>query len=61
MKGTVRNLTLRQVGGGCECAVDISAGAMQLEGCDLSCHSDAVIMVRLPTRSCDGRGLRVEG
>eukprot|EP00288_Rhodomonas_lens_P014678 CAMPEP_0177715718 /NCGR_PEP_ID=MMETSP0484_2-20121128/14141_1 /TAXON_ID=354590 /ORGANISM="Rhodomonas lens, Strain RHODO" /LENGTH=770 /DNA_ID=CAMNT_0019227731 /DNA_START=71 /DNA_END=2383 /DNA_ORIENTATION=+ len=48
MKGTVRNLTLRQVGGGCECAVDISAGAMQLEGCDLSCHSDAVIMVRGP-------------
>lgn len=45
MKGAVRNITLRQTGGGCECAVDISAGALALEGCDISGESDSVILV----------------
>jgi parallel beta-helix repeat protein len=45
LKGLVRNVTLRQTGGGCECGVDIAAGALVLENCDISGQSDAVIKI----------------
>lgn len=45
VKGVVRNLTLRQTGGGCDSSVDISAGALLLENCDLSGQGDAVVRI----------------
>ena len=45
IKGVVRNLTLRQTGGGCECSIDISAGSLLLENCDISGQSDAVVRI----------------
>ena len=45
VKGVVRNVTLRQTGGGCECSVDIAAGALLLENCDISGQSDTVIKI----------------
>jgi len=45
LKGVVRNVTLRQTGGGCDCAVDIAAGTLLLENCDVSGQSDSVIKI----------------
>ena len=45
VKGVVRNLTLRQTGGGCDSSVDIAAGALLLENCDLSGQADAVVRI----------------
>lgn len=45
-RGSVRNLTLRQSGAVCECAVEITGGELTLEGCDISGKGDAGVLVR---------------
>jgi F-box protein 11 len=45
-KGVVKNLTLRQIGGGNWFAVDIPQGHLHLEGCDISSQGLASVMIR---------------
>ena len=45
-RGSVRNLTLRQAGGVCECAVEIAGGELALEDCVIESEGDAAVLVR---------------